>query len=148
MILQILIETLVALIATLSFAVIFNAPRRELVLCGSTGALGWLVYRLLMEAGAGMAVSICLATLALTVASRGMAVARMMPVTVYLLAGIFPLVPGAGVFYSFFYTLRGDSATGSLQAGNTITAAGAIALGIVLGFALPQKLFALFRRKR
>lgn len=39
-----------------------------------------------------------IATLCLTIMARIFAAARSMPVTVYLLSGIFPLVPGAGIF--------------------------------------------------
>lgn len=47
-----------------------------------------------------------IATLCLTIMARIFAAARSMPVTVYLLSGIFPLVPGAGIFYTAYYLLR------------------------------------------
>ena len=35
-----IIEFMVAAIATVSFAILFSAPRKELLLCGFVGALG------------------------------------------------------------------------------------------------------------
>ena len=37
---EFIIQFIVALFATLSFAVIFSAPKKELFYCGFTGALG------------------------------------------------------------------------------------------------------------
>ena len=33
-----------------------------------------------------------------------------MPVTVFLLSGIFPLVPGAGIYYTAYYFIQGNNA--------------------------------------
>ena len=41
---EFIIQFIVALFATLSFAVIFSAPKKELFYCGFTGALGWIIY--------------------------------------------------------------------------------------------------------
>ena len=38
------IQFIVSMIATLSFAVLFCAPKSELLFCGLTGAIGWIVY--------------------------------------------------------------------------------------------------------
>ena len=39
---MILIQFLVAVLATISFAILFNAPRKEVLFCGLTGAFGWI----------------------------------------------------------------------------------------------------------
>lgn len=39
-----IIQFLVSLAATLSFAVLFSAEKKQLFFCGLTGALGWIVY--------------------------------------------------------------------------------------------------------
>mgnify|MGYP002624622553 CR=1 FL=1 len=39
----------------------------------------------------------------LTVFSRVLAAKRKNPVTIYLITGIFPLVPGAGIYYTSYY---------------------------------------------
>ena len=33
-----------AMLSTMAFGIIFQAPRRSLPLCGAVGAVGWLVY--------------------------------------------------------------------------------------------------------
>ena len=94
------IQFIVSMIATLSFAVLFCAPKSELLFCGLTGAIGWIVYLICLQFDTGTVIANMIATLALTVFSRVVAALRKNPVTVYLIAGIFPLVPGAGIYYT------------------------------------------------
>lgn len=140
-------EFILAMIATISFSILFNAPRKELPFCGLTGALGWLVYRISMDAGLSSPIASMFATAVLSIFARGLAVNRMMPVTVYLLPGIFPLVPGAGIYHTAYYLFIGENGLSSESAVNTFLVAGAMVLGIIFSFAIPQKLFHNFCRK-
>lgn len=147
-----LIQFLVAMIATISFAILFSAPIKELLYCGFTGALGWLVYFLMtVTANFSNIFASLIATMVLTLFARAFAVARQTPVTTYLLTGIFPLVPGAGIYYTAYYMFLKDTALFSAKALETLEIAGAIVFGIVFGFALPQvlfhKLFGKFQKK-
>lgn len=103
---EFIIQFIVALFATLSFAVIFSAPKKELFYCGFTGALGWIIYYIMVQFDMGVVFPSLIATLCLTIMARIFAAARSMPVTVYLLSGIFPLVPGAGIFTRHIIFLR------------------------------------------
>ena len=51
-----------------------------------------------------------LAVIPLTLLARILAITLRTPVTVFLLTGIFPLVPGAGIYYSAYYFIQGDNA--------------------------------------
>lgn len=109
--------------------------------CGLTGATGWLVYLICIELDSGTAIANLIATIALTVISRTIAAIRKNPVTVYLISGIFPLVPGAGIYYTSYYFIMNEP-TECLSSGvETLKVAGAIVLGIIFGFALPQSWF-------
>ena len=77
----------------------------------------------------------------LTVFSRTLAAKRKNPVTIYLIAGIFPLVPGAGIYYTSYYLIMNDMAHFSQYGLETIKTAGAIVMGIILGMAFPQSWF-------
>lgn len=143
-----LLQTAVAFAATIAFAVIFHTPRRELLFTGLTGAAGWAVYLLAMGLGSGAVGASFLATLALAWLSRVFSFARKAPVTVFLICGIFPLVPGAGIYYTgynFFMGLDGLALDKGLE---TIKIAVAIALGTGIVLSLPQGLFSFQRTKR
>ena len=88
------------------------------------------------------------ATFILTVFSRTTAVIRRNPATVYLLCGIFPLVPGAGIYYTAYYLIIGDNARFSSKGLETFEVALAIVFGIIFGFAIPEALFHKLDRRK
>lgn len=136
-----LLQLLICMIATISFAILFTAPKSELIFCGLAGTLGWFFYLICIDQGAGKPVANLVASFALTVFSRVIASMRKNPVTVYLIAGIFPLVPGAGIYNMSFYFIMNEMELCSAAGMETIKVAGAIVLGIIFGFTLPQGWF-------
>lgn len=141
-----IIQFIICLVATLSFAVLFSAPKKQLFFCGLTGAIGWIVYLICIENGIGTAVSNLIAAFALTVIARTLSALRKNPVTVYLVSGIFPLVPGAGIYYTSYYFIMNEMSEFTHAGTNTIKIAGSIALGIILGLAIPQQLFSTLQK--
>ena len=135
----IFLHFIIAMIATLAFAVLFQAPKSEWGLFGLTGGVGWFVYEYLhSQQGWHLMLATIVATLALTLLSRSFAVLRRHPATVYLLSGIFPLVPGAGIYYAAFYLISGNMEMFSIKGTETVETAGAIVIGIILAMGLPQ----------
>ena len=126
---------------TLSFAILFACPRRCLPYCALVGAVGWLWYELLTLLGADAATASLLAVIPLTLLARILAMTLRAPVTVFLLTGIFPLVPGAGIYYSAYYFIQGDNALALANGISTFKIAVALAVGIalVLGIPLPHR---------
>lgn len=138
---MIIIEFIVAMVATISFAILFNAPKSEAIYCGLTGALGWVVYYAMTSNGANSVLASLFATFCLTVLARAFAVIRKSPVTMYVLPGIFPLVPGAGIYYTAYYLFIGNTEMSGFKGLETLEIAGAIVFGIIFGFGIPQWLF-------
>lgn len=145
---MIVVQFVVSLMATLSFAVLFSAPKKELFFCGLTGAVGWIVYLIFLDHNASIPIANLIATFALTLISRVIASVRKNPVTLYLITGIFPIVPGAGIYYTSYYFIMNDMEQFSNYGMQTIKVAGAIVLGIVFGFALPQAWFNALGKRR
>lgn len=138
---MILVEFIVAMFATISFAILFNAPRKEVISCGLTGALGWVVYYGMTQHAINSVLASLVATFCLTILARCFAVIRKSPVTMYLLPGIFPLVPGAGIYYTAYYLFIGNNEMSGFKGLETLEIAGAIVFGIIFGFGIPQRLF-------
>ena len=94
---------------TLSFAVLFACPRRTLPAvrwwrgglvrlragCLIRGRRGGSLPHRSHPADAGVPL---------------FAILLKTPVTVFLLTGIFPLVPGAGIYYTAYYFIQGENA--------------------------------------
>lgn len=140
-ILNIIIEAIVAMFATISFAILFNAPKKEVIYCGLTGALGWVVYYWMTGHGSNSVLASLVSTFCLTILARCLAVIRKSPVTMYLLPGIFPLVPGAGIYYTAYYMFIGNTEMSGFKGLETLEIAGAIVFGIIFGFGIPQRWF-------
>lgn len=141
-------QTLAAFIGTFAFAILFGVPRQQYASCGIIGAIGWAAFLIMTRAGiAGTMVSITFSTVLICLMSRMVAVWDKCPSTVYLLCGIFPLVPGAGIFW-FTYYLVAEKFRLSMTTGfNAGMAAIAIVLGIILAMEFPQRWFSKLRRK-
>lgn len=135
------LQFIICMLATLSFAILFSAPKSQLLFCGLAGSIGWIVYLGCLNFGIGTVIANMIATFALTVFSRTIASIRKNPVTVYLISGIFPLVPGAGIYYTSYYFIMNEMKESSSYGMETVKVAGAIVLGIIFGFALPQGWF-------
>ena len=138
---MIIIEAIVAMFATISFAILFNAPKKEVIHCGLTGALAWTIYYGMTQDGFNSVLASLVASLGLTILARAFAVIRKCPVTMYLLPGIFPLVPGAGIYYTAYYLFIGNNEMSGFKGLETLEIAGAIVFGIIFGFGIPQGWF-------
>lgn len=143
-----LFQTLVAFVSTVAFSIIFHTPRREWIYTGITGAVGWLAYLISLELGASTAGASFFATVALTWFSRVFSFARKAPVTVFLICGIFPLVPGAGIYYTGYHFFMHDNTLAMSTGLETIKIAIAIALGIGIVLSMPQFFFTGKRAKK
>ena len=141
MYIQFLLEFIVAMIATLAFAIVFSAPKTELVYCGISGAIGWILYSIVNTLLGAPTLGNVIGSFVLTMFARSLAARRKNPVTIYLITGIFPLVPGAGIYYTSYYLIMNDMASFGAYGLSTIKTAGAIVMGIIFGMAFPQTWF-------
>ena len=133
-------EILSAVVGTVSFSVLFGVPREYYPYCGFIGGAGWLVYCLaeLFLPGSGPCF---VATAVVILLSRTAAVVKHCPVTIFLIAGIFPLVPGAGVYWTVYHIVMEELFLAVSTGYSAMKEAIAIVMGIVFVFELPQKLF-------
>ena len=134
---NILLSTLYASLGTLCFAVLFHVPQRHYIRCAAVGGVGWLVYLLAMALGAGCVSATLAASVPLALLSRWYAVKARAPATVFLLCGIFPLVPGAGIYYTAYYFVSRRMALFSAKLAEVIKVALALSVGIAVVLSVP-----------
>ncbi len=127
-------------IGTVAFSMLYGVPRSCYLSCAVTGCICWLTYSLLLPR-CGTTLSCFAATFVVTVLARGLAVYKKCPVLVFLIPGIFPMIPGAGIYWTAYYLVM-DQVTEALSTGyDAVKCAAALVLGIVLAFEIPQKYF-------
>lgn len=137
---RILWEFLAACIGTMAFALLFQVPRKYYGLCGLIGGTGWVCYEIFLL-WCSEPIATFFANVVVVFLSRLFAVKRSCPVTVFLISGIFPLVPGEGIYWTAYYVVTNELEQAGQRGFLTLKIAVAIVLGILLVFELPQGLF-------
>lgn len=143
-----IVELIAAACGTIAFALLFGVPRKYYLYCGAIGAAGWLAYGLLVGlTSVGAATASFFATALVVLLCRFTAVLERCPATIFVITGIFPLVPGAKIYWAAYYLVTdqlGEAVTSGFSALKIMIA---IVLGIVVIFELPHRFFHLhFRR--
>lgn len=141
-----IVQTLLAIVGTVAFALLFSVPRKYFFFCGGIGGAGWLTYAALTD-GMGATSATFFATVLVIVLSRVCAVRLRCPVTVFLISGIFPLVPGAGIYWTSYYLVTGQIGQAAASGFAALKATVAIVLGIVFVFEIPNRIFHLLDKK-
>lgn len=137
MLLELLVQLAAAFFGTLCFALLFHVPHRHLWCCGAAGMTGWLFYWSMMQAQQSPVAASLVAVIPLAILTRVFAVARKAPVTLFLIPGIFPLVPGAGIYYTAYSFITGDTAACAAKGAETLKIAVALAMGIAAVMSVP-----------
>ena len=126
------IQLVAAFLGTVSFAALFGVPRKYYFDTGFCGTMGWLLYLILSRYTAMSPVEVlfCATVLVASIALL-QSKARKCPITVFLISGIFPLVPGAGIFWTS-YNIVSNQLPDAFQTGfAALKATVAIAFGIL-----------------
>lgn len=119
-------------LATAAFGVLFQAPRRSLVTSGVIGAVGWVIFVLLRHhLGYNSFYANFLATIIIALGSEFAARSFKQPVTVYVIPGIIPLVPGLGMYQGMTQIIEKNYDLGMSILLTAGTDAAAIALGMM-----------------
>lgn len=136
----IITQTLAAAVATVGFSLLFGTPVRYYPFCGLIGGAGWFFYITVQPFFSAPAATL-LATVIVIFMSRWFAVRKHCPVTIFLISGLIPLVPGNGLYWATYYGVTGDLAMAFQTGLEAFKVAVAIVLGIVFVLEIPQKIF-------
>ena len=127
-----IIEAIACFVGCTGFFIVFNIHGSGSILCALGGMLTWVSYRVLSMVGCGDIMAYFFATMFGALYSEIMARVRKFPAISYLVISLFPLIPGAGVYYTTNYLVRGDMSGFTQRGMHTIGVAGALAVGILL----------------
>ncbi len=136
-----MIKVMSALLATIFIAILFQVPKRNVVLTALGGGLGCLINELCLLAGLSDFFSIFLASLTLAMYSEIMARMRKTTVPTFLISGLFPLVPGAGMYYTMLAIVHHELDNALSTGINTLSTAALMALGILFVSTLSRLIF-------
>ncbi len=117
-------------VAIFAFATLLETPKKYLFHAGITGAVGGFVYLISMACNQDAVISSFFSALAISFTSHIFARIFKAPVTIFLIAGILPTVPGAGMYRIVYYIIAGNNAMSSYYFIQTLEIAGMIALAV------------------
>ena len=126
------VQGLAVLVGCVGFAILFNVHGGGMWLCTLGGVATWMVYLLAQQLGYGVYSMNFFATLVAALYAEAMARIRKYPVTSYLVVSTFPLLPGAGIYYTMSLGLAGDFHAALAKGLETAGIAGCLAVGILL----------------
>ena len=126
------IQLVACLIGCVGFSILFNIHGPGGLLCTLGGVLTWGTYMVAIALGSGDILGYLWATIFASLYSEVMARIRKYPAISYLVVSIFPLIPGASVYYTMTHAVKGDMDSFANTGMRTIAIAGAIAVGILL----------------
>ncbi len=121
-----------AFIGALGFSVYFNIHGPGMVVCCLGCTLSFTTYILLAQATGNVVFANFLGGIVASVYAETLARIRRFPAISYLVVSIFPLIPGAGMYYTMAYAVQGNMTAFAAKGFETAAIAGAIALGILL----------------
>ena len=127
-----LLQSIACFISCLGFAVLFNIHGPGGLLCALGGVLTWLVYLITLELTGNDYSAYFWGTLTASFYAEIMARIRKYPAISYLVVSIFPLIPGAGVYYAMNYAVNGLNNKFAEQGMHTAAIAGIMAVAILL----------------
>ena len=126
-----LIDALMVFLATVAFGVIFKLPKRALFNSGLAGVAAWGTYQLVFNLVGNRISASFFGVVGLTIIAEISARILKEPATVFIVAGIIPLVPGVQAYFTMLYLVEGDYLLGLEQGIEAFLIAGAISAGIV-----------------
>lgn len=137
--LDLLFKTLMAGIGTISFAILYHAPKRYLAYIGMLSGTSWLLYLLISK----LVTLDILATIApailLALSSRILAAHLKAPTTIFLVTSIFPLIPGLSIYRAVYFLLIGQNGLAWEFFRSSFIIAFAITIAISLTQQIPMK---------
>ena len=125
-------QALAVFVGCYGFSILFNIHGKWMVLCVIGGTATWMIYLLCEALGMDVYTMNLYATIFAALYSEVMARVRRCPVTPYLVIAIFPLLPGAGVYYTMSLGLQGEMLEALRKGLETAGIAGSLAVGILL----------------
>ncbi len=127
-----LLQLVACYFGCMGFVILFNIHGPGGLLCALGGTIAWGVYLLFLHWTGNDLTAYFWAAAAASLYSELMARIRKYPAISYLVISIFPLIPGASVYYTMTHAVRNEMEAFADKLMHTVAIAGSIAVGVIL----------------
>lgn len=119
--------------AVIAFCFVLGAPPKFRIHAGAIGAAGWALFLVLRDycdypIGPATFFAGCLICTCAQILARILKT----PATIFIVTGILPLVPGAGMYRIAQSAIQGDTSLTIQHLADTLTTAGMLAVSIIV----------------
>lgn len=126
------IDIISAFFVTMGFALLYNVRKKNLIVASLCGAFSWMVYLTVDGVTDSLVIPYFISGISIALYSELAAPILRTPVTVFLIPGIIPLVPGLTIYRTMEACLFGDIQGFAEGLVNTLKIGGAISIGLIL----------------
>lgn len=138
----------ISFIATACFGVIFNAPVKAIPWCGFVGSVGWTSSYILGNLGFDEVHYSLMGAFVIAIVAHYFARKFRMPMIVFSVSGIIPLVPGGIAYNAMRSILEKDYLSGMEGSMRAFIISGALAMGLVFAEVMMQLVYRSFMKGR
>ncbi|KRM05507.1 hypothetical protein FC89_GL001206 [Liquorilactobacillus ghanensis DSM 18630] len=135
-------------LATLGFGIIVNIPHRALNSCGWVGVFGWITYLALKSLNLGTMLANVGAALVIGLGSMIMARKLKMPMILFNIPSMVPLVPGGQAYRAVRNFAFGNDLKAIYYLVQVTMIAGSIAMGFFIAELIARTYFQAARRQK
>lgn len=129
---ELMIQSVGAFLAVLGVSLLIEMPGKYLLYAGITGGAGWLAYLLSIQSGTSLVAAAFFSSLSAALLAQIFARLLKAPVTIFLVAGILPTVPGASIYRCVYFLIQGQTKWSTYYLVQTLQIAGAMAVAIFI----------------
>lgn len=137
---------LLGMAACFGYCLLCHIPKKSIPVAAFIGGCSWLIYVILMDDGSGKILASFVAAAFVAIASDISSRLLKEAATIFIIPGIIPLVPGAGMYFTMIEIINGQYAKAASIGGETFFIAGAIAMSLLLIGSVTRVLHAVRRK--
>lgn len=133
--------------AVYGFCHYFGAPKKSIPISCAIGGIVWIIYKYIVTYYSNYLLAGFASALALGLLGEFFARIIKTPATIFIIPGLVPMVPGAGMYYSMYYLIYNEYSKFQSVAIETFYIAASLAIGIVASSAITKTIKFLFIKK-
>jgi uncharacterized membrane protein YjjB (DUF3815 family) len=141
-----LLQVTFSFLAMLGFSISSNVRGPKLIFTSLGGALAWGSYLIFLHITSSLLLSVFLGVCVGCIYSELTARAFHVPVSVFVICSIIPLVPGSGLYYSMTAYIAGKMPQAIALMGQTMMIAGTISVAIAVVSSVSNLFQSMLRR--
>lgn len=122
---------LLGFLGSMFVSILYHTEKKLFLFCGLSGLVGWIIFYTINSRTSRVILATFLGAIAVALYSEIMARIKKTPATIFLITGIFPIVPGVGAYNTIISIVNNNLSEAAVNGFITSACAGALAFGII-----------------